>query len=80
MTSGFQTWMATRFVRALRGLESLANTTFVAITGYASDSDKIAAMEAGFDAHMTKPVDATSLEALLQRASGSKQSGALTSI
>ena len=55
-------------IRALRGLESLANTTFVAITGYASDSDKIAAMEAGFDAHMTKPVDATSLEALLQRA------------
>jgi CheY-like chemotaxis protein len=55
-------------IRALRGLESLANTTFVAITGYASDSDKIAAMEAGFDAHMTKPVDATSLEAFLQRA------------
>jgi len=55
-------------IRALRGLESLANTTFVAITGYASDSDKIAAIEAGFDAHMTKPVDATSLEALLQRA------------
>jgi CheY-like chemotaxis protein len=55
-------------IRALRGLEGLANTTFVAITGYASDSDKIAAMEAGFDAHMTKPVDATSLEALLQRA------------
>jgi len=55
-------------IRALRGLESLPNTTFVAITGYASDSDKIAAIEAGFDAHMTKPVDATSLEALLQRA------------
>jgi signal transduction histidine kinase/CheY-like chemotaxis protein len=55
-------------IRALRGLESLANTTFVAITGYASDSDKIAAIEAGFDAHMTKPVDAASLEALLQRA------------
>jgi CheY-like chemotaxis protein len=55
-------------IRAMRGLDSLANTTFVAITGYASDSDKIAAIEAGFDAHMTKPVDANSLEAFLRRA------------
>jgi signal transduction histidine kinase/ActR/RegA family two-component response regulator len=55
-------------IRAMRGLDCLANTTFVAITGYASDSDKIAAIEAGFDAHMTKPVDATSLEEFLRRA------------
>jgi signal transduction histidine kinase/ActR/RegA family two-component response regulator len=60
-------------IRAMRGLDCLANTTFVAITGYASDSDKIAAMEAGFDAHMTKPVDATSLEALLRRARASNK-------
>jgi signal transduction histidine kinase/ActR/RegA family two-component response regulator len=55
-------------IRAMRGLDGLASTTFVAITGYASDSDKIAAIEAGFDAHMTKPVDATSLEEFLRRA------------
>jgi CheY-like chemotaxis protein len=55
-------------IRAMRGLHCLASTTFVAITGYASDSDKIAAIEAGFDAHMTKPVDATSLEEFLRRA------------
>jgi signal transduction histidine kinase/ActR/RegA family two-component response regulator len=55
-------------IRTMRGLQCLASTTFVAITGYASDSDKIAAIEAGFDAHMTKPVDATSLEGFLRRA------------
>jgi len=55
-------------IRAMRGLDCLANTTFVAITGYASDSDKIAAIEAGFDAHMTKPVDAANLVEYLRRA------------
>src|ERR1700692_4871031 len=38
------------------------------LTGYASDPDKIAAIEAGFDAHMTKPMDATNLEKFLRRA------------
>ena len=60
-------------IRSMRGLDCLAHTTFVAITGYASDSDKIAAIEAGFDAHMTKPVDATSLEEFLRRARASKK-------
>jgi signal transduction histidine kinase/CheY-like chemotaxis protein len=60
-------------IRAMRGLDCLANTTFVAITGYASDSDKIAAIEAGFDAHMTKPVDATTLEEFLRRARASNK-------
>ncbi|QIN62647.1 Sensor histidine kinase RcsC [Caballeronia sp. SBC1] len=60
-------------IRAMRSLDCLANTTFVAITGYASDSDKIAAIEAGFDAHMTKPVDATSLEEFLRRARASNE-------
>lgn len=55
-------------IRAMRGLHCLASTTFVAITGYASGSDKIAAIEAGFNAHMTKPVDATGLEEFLRRA------------
>ncbi|OXC74871.1 response regulator [Caballeronia sordidicola] len=60
-------------ILAMRGFDCLANTTFVAITGYASDSDKIAAIEAGFDAHMTKPVDATGLEGFLRRARASNK-------
>ena len=66
-------------IRAMRGLDCLANTTLVAITGYASGSDKIAAMETSFDAHTTKPVDATSLEAFAT-GSGLKQARALARI
>ncbi|MBP0595057.1 response regulator [Paraburkholderia sp. LEh10] len=50
-------------VRAFRKLERLKTTTFVAITGYADD--RLAALEAGFDAHMSKPVDAGKLEQFL---------------
>jgi CheY-like chemotaxis protein len=52
-------------VRAFRKLERLNATTFVAITGYADDSDRKAALEAGFDAHMPKPADAGKLEQFL---------------
>lgn len=50
-------------VRAFRKLERLKTTTFVAITGYADD--RTAALEAGFDAHIPKPVDAGKLERFL---------------
>jgi CheY-like chemotaxis protein len=52
-------------VRAFRKLERLNATAFVAITGYAADSDRKAALEAGFDAHMPKPADAGKLEQFL---------------
>ncbi|MFP3558064.1 ATP-binding protein [Paraburkholderia sp. SIMBA_049] len=52
-------------VRAFRKLERLKTATFVAITGYADD--RTAALEAGFDAHMPKPVDAGKLEQFLIR-------------
>lgn len=50
-------------VRAFRKLERLHATTFVAVTGYADD--RTAALEAGFDTHMPKPVDAGKLEQFL---------------
>ncbi|TCG03964.1 hypothetical protein BZM27_44365 [Paraburkholderia steynii] len=52
-------------VRALRKLERLQATTFVAITGYADD--RTAALEAGFDTHMPKPADAGRLEQFLMK-------------
>ncbi|WEF32351.1 hybrid sensor histidine kinase/response regulator [Pseudoduganella chitinolytica] len=46
----------------------------IAVTGWGQDSDKRAAMEAGFDAHFTKPIDFTKLDGaiagLLGRRSG----------
>ncbi len=37
----------------------------IALTGWGQDEDKQRALEAGFDHHQTKPVDALALEKLL---------------
>jgi CheY-like chemotaxis protein len=39
----------------------------IALTGYGRDEDRRAAVAAGFDAHLTKPVDAAVLGAILAR-------------
>ena len=38
----------------------------IALTGWGQERDKRLAAEAGFDHHLTKPVDAAALEALLR--------------
>jgi len=49
--------------RALRNRGSTA--TLVALTGYGSDDDRQRSRDAGFDHHLTKPVELTQIEALL---------------
>ncbi len=44
-----------------------ADATLVAATGWGQQSDKDKAMEAGFDAHLVKPIDFAALAALLER-------------
>ncbi|KQQ36237.1 hypothetical protein ASF61_08630 [Duganella sp. Leaf126] len=44
----------------------------VAITGYGQDSDRRRAAEAGFDHHLTKPVDPRALDALLRESQRSR--------
>jgi PAS domain S-box-containing protein len=41
------------------------NAVLIAVTGWGQDQDKQAAMAAGFDAHMTKPVDPVAIEQVL---------------
>jgi CheY-like chemotaxis protein len=41
----------------------------VALTGWGQEHDKQRALEAGFDAHLTKPVDLAAFEDLLAGAS-----------
>ena len=41
----------------------------IALTGWGQDEDKRRALEAGFDHHLTKPVEAAALEKLLARMS-----------
>jgi len=49
-------------VKELHSLASLAQTVFIAVTGYASTADKQTALDAGFDAHFGKPLDLPALE------------------
>jgi PAS domain S-box-containing protein len=52
--------------RALRGSEEIAGAYLIAISGYGQEEDKRQAREAGFDEHLTKPVDPTVLRQRLE--------------
>jgi PAS domain S-box-containing protein len=51
--------------RALRGDEQLAGVVLIALTGYGQEEDRRRATEAGFDRHLTKPVDPADLTRFL---------------
>jgi signal transduction histidine kinase/ActR/RegA family two-component response regulator len=51
--------------RRLRASEALAGTRLIALTGYGQAEDVRQAIAAGFDAHLTKPVNLDQLMALL---------------
>ncbi len=51
--------------RALRRERVLDATYLVAVTGFGQEEDRVLARDAGFDGHLTKPVDAEALERLL---------------
>ena len=65
-----------RRIRAL-GAERGGNVPALALTALASDEDRRRAAEAGFQAHMTKPVDVDRLLAALGRLRASPQQRAL---
>jgi PAS domain S-box-containing protein len=52
--------------RALRQRSWAKRTRLIALTGWGQDKDKSRAREAGFDQHLTKPVDPDELRALLR--------------
>ncbi len=51
--------------RAIRGHPSGKATYLVALTGWGQESDRARAQEAGFDAHLVKPVSSHALDELL---------------
>jgi two-component system, sensor histidine kinase len=53
--------------RLLRADPAFADTLFVALTGFGSAEDRRRAKEAGFDHHLTKPIDFESLKSILRR-------------
>ena len=52
--------------KRIRGELGLGDALLIALTGYGEDRHRRLAREAGFDQHVTKPVDASKLEALLK--------------
>ena len=57
------------FARQVRADPSLADTTIIAVTGYGQREDRERAAAAGFDYHLTKPVEFQSLQRLFRVAS-----------
>jgi len=55
--------------RAFRGDPKASRTYVVALSGYGRDEDRRRARDAGFDVHLTKPVDCAELRRLLEAAS-----------
>jgi CheY-like chemotaxis protein len=54
-------------VRAIREHPSGLHAILIAVTGWAEEKDRRAALEAGFDHHITKPMDPASIQALIDR-------------
>ncbi len=61
--------------RLLHADEGFDDTTFVALTGYGSEKDRQRAREAGFDHHLTKPIDFATLRALLDDSRDAESAG-----
>lgn len=51
--------------RRLREESEFKGTPLIAVTGYGQDEDRRRSQEAGFDCHLTKPVDPEALQAFL---------------
>jgi CheY-like chemotaxis protein len=51
--------------RAIRGLPILNQPVLAAVTGWGTPEDRLRAKQAGFDEHLTKPVDISTIELLL---------------
>jgi CheY-like chemotaxis protein len=54
-----------QLAQRIRALPQTAHATLIALTGYGQDSDRERSIAAGFDHHLTKPVDVEALVRLL---------------
>ncbi len=61
--------------RAIRGRRDREQPRIIALTGWGRDEDKRRATEAGFDQHLTKPVDPVVLRRLVEQVDAARWSG-----
>jgi len=54
-------------IQNLRGIASLASVPVIALTGFGMKKDIEAALAAGYDACLNKPVEIAELSAVIQR-------------
>ena len=57
-----------QLARAVRANSELADVLLIALTGYARQADRQSAMDAGFDAHLVKPLNPAELYAQISNA------------
>ena len=55
------------FIRRVRHTQELKGIPAIALTGYSSDKEVKLALAAGFDAHLTKPVDGKTVSDMISR-------------
>jgi two-component system CheB/CheR fusion protein len=55
------------FIRRVRRIPELARIPAIALTGYSLDAELKLALAAGFDAHLTKPVDGKTVSDTIAR-------------
>jgi CheY-like chemotaxis protein len=53
--------------QTLRGMPDYTDVPMIAVTGFSAFDDRGRALQSGFDAHLTKPVNPASLLELIQR-------------
>ena len=51
--------------RRIRELPGRADSVLIAVTGWGQDEDRLRSQEAGFDLHLTKPLDPAAIESVL---------------
>ncbi|WP_437565490.1 GAF domain-containing protein [Sorangium sp. So ce542] len=61
--------------RRLRAEPDLSGLFLVALTGWGTEDDRRQAREAGFDHHLTKPVDAAEVKRLVARVAAARRQG-----
>jgi len=65
---GLPGWSGYEVARRFRADDKLASAMLVAVTGWGSEEDQRRASEAGFDVHLTKPIEMSAIERVLARA------------
>lgn len=65
---GLPGWDGIEVARRMRALAEGTSVQLVAVTGWGQDRDRRRTRDAGFDHHLTKPVDAEELFRLLEHA------------